>query len=198
MPKGNGKPIPTITFSTIIKSTAEQDLRTALETRFKEHTHRHPNISWEEVEKKLDNKDLLITLYTMESTGGEPDVIDVDARSGRYLWVDCSPQSPLRRSICYDQAGQDQREKKGIFPAGNAIELAKEMGIEVMDETTYRMLQEIEEVDTKTGSWIQTPQEIRELGGALFMERRYNTVFVGHNGAQSFYSDRGFRGMIWA
>jgi len=133
----------------------------------------------------------------MESTGGEPDVVGFDDGSGEFIFYDCSEQSPEgRRSICYDREGEKEREKKGVFPGGNALDIAAAMGVEILDENQYRALQELGEFDTKTESWIKTPAEIRELGGAVFADRRYGRVFVFHNSAPSFYSSRGFRGVL--
>ncbi|HEX5652264.1 MAG TPA: DUF4256 domain-containing protein, partial [Chitinophagaceae bacterium] len=139
----------------------------------------------------------LWSLDEMESTGGEPDVVDHDTKTDEYIFYDCSAESPKdRRSICYDREGQEEREKKGVRPAGNAVDLAAAMGIELLNEDQYRELQNLGEFDTKTESWIQTPTEIRKLGGALFCDRRYGHVFVFHNSAPSFYAARGFRGSL--
>jgi len=133
----------------------------------------------------------------MERTGGEPDVVGYDQKSGEYIFYDCSEQSPTgRRSICYDGEGEQHRVEKGVHPAGNAVDLAAAMGINLLNEDQYRELQELEEFDTKTESWLLTPADIRELGGAVFGDRRYNTVFVFHNSAPSFYAARGFRGSL--
>jgi hypothetical protein len=133
----------------------------------------------------------------MESTGGEPDVVGYDKETGEYIFSDCSAESPKgRRSICYDGEGQEERERKGVHPAGNAIDLAAAMGIELLNEDQYRALQKLGEFDTKTSSWIQTPTDIRRLGGAIFADRRFDHVFVYHNSAPSFYAARGFRGSL--
>jgi hypothetical protein len=133
----------------------------------------------------------------MERTGGEPDVVGYDEKTGEYTFYDCSAESPDgRRSICYDGAGQDQREKQGVFPAGNAVDLAAAMGVELLTEEEYRALQKLGEFDTRTESWVKTPADIRKLGGALFCDRRYGHVFVFHNSAPSFYAARGFRGSL--
>lgn len=190
MPKGNGKPIPQVLFNT---DFPKKELIETLKTRFEENTSRHKGIAWSEVEEKLTPSSLK-ALSAMESTGGEPDVVGKD--SGKFVFMDCSPESPDRRSICYDQAGEDARIKKGIKPGGNAVELAKEMGIELLTEDEYRNLQKLGEFDTKTSSWLSTPKDVRDLGGAIFGDRRYNTTFIFHNGAESFYSDRGFRGKL--
>jgi hypothetical protein len=133
----------------------------------------------------------------MESTGGEPDVVGYDKRTGEYIYCDCSAQSPKgRRNVCYDGEAQEEREQKGVHPAGNAIGIAAVMGIELLNEDQYRELQKLGEFDTTTSSWILTPADIRKLGGAIFADRRYKTVFVYHNSAPSFYSARGFRGSL--
>ena len=133
----------------------------------------------------------------METTGGEPDVVGFDKKTGEYIFYDCSEQSPSgRRSICYDGEGEQARIKKGVHPGGNAVDLAAAMGVELLNEEQYRDLQELGEFDTKTESWLKTPSEIRDLGGAIYGNRRYNTVFVGHNSAPSFYAGRGFRGSL--
>lgn len=132
----------------------------------------------------------------MESTGGEPDVIAYDKKADEYTFCDCSEQSPDRRSICYDGAGEKARQKKGVHPGGNAVDLAEKMGVELLNKEQYRTLQELGEFDTTTSSWLKTPQKIRDLGGAIFGDRRYDTVFVYHNGAESFYAARGFRGIL--
>jgi hypothetical protein len=150
------------------------------------------------IQEKLEaHPEKLASLNAMESTGGEPDVVGYDEKSAEYIFYDCSAESPDgRRSICYDGKGQAEREKKGIHPAGNAVDLAAAMGIELLNEEQYRALQELGEFDTRSSSWIQTPADIRKLGGAIFADRRYDHIFVYHNGAQSFYSVRGFRGSL--
>ena len=133
----------------------------------------------------------------MENTGGEPDIVAYDEEADEYVFYDCSPESPDgRRSICYDRAGEDKRNKKGVYPAGNALDLAEAIGVEILDEKQYRALQELGDFDTKTSSWIKTPSAIRDLSGAIFADRRFDHVFVYHNGAQSFYGARGFRGAL--
>jgi hypothetical protein len=139
----------------------------------------------------------LSSLHAMESTGGEPDVVGYDKTTDEYIFYDCAAESPQgRRSICYDREGQKEREKKGVYPAGNAVELAAAMDIELLKEDQYRELQKLGEFDTKTESWLQTPADIRRLGGAIFADRRYGQVFVFHNSAPSFYAARGFRGSL--
>ena len=167
-----------------------------LAQRFAGNPRRHPGLDWEEVEVRLRGKpEALRTLGEMERTGGEPDVIGRDDKSGEFLFCDCSPETPAgRRSLCYDRQALDARKEHK--PAGSALEAAEAMGIELLTEAGYRALQEFGEFDTKTSSWIRTPAEVRALGGALFCDRRYGRVFVYHNGADSYYSVRGFRGML--
>lgn len=167
-----------------------------LKARFVKHMNRHEGVEWSDVQAKLEaNPDKLWSLYVMERTEGEPDVVDVDAETGEYVFVDCSAESPKgRRSICYDREALESRKKHK--PENSAIDKANEMGIELLTEEQYRKLQTIGAFDLKTSSWIQTPPNIRKLGGALFCDRRYDTVFVYHNGADSYYSARGFRGML--
>ena len=169
-----------------------------MQDRFEQYMNRHEGLEWTEIQEKLDaHPEKLSSLFAMESTGGEPDVVGYDDQTKEYIFVDCSAESPAgRRSICYDGEGQAEREKKGIYPAGNAVDLAAAMGITLLDEARYRELQKIGKFDTRTSSWIQTPSEIRKLGGALFCDHRYDHIFVYHNGAQSFYSGRGFRGEL--
>lgn len=178
-------------------SAAERDeLLETLEARFRKNTKRHPGISWEEVRSRLDGAPgKLRTLHRMERTGGEPDVIARDERTGEFLFVDCSKQSPAgRRSLCFDREAWEARKEHK--PSGSAMEVAAEMGVELLTEEQYRALQELGAFDTTTSSWVQTPPRIRKLGGALFCDRRYDTVFLYHNGAQSYYGARGFRGML--
>ena len=168
---------------------------TILKTRFEENTARHPGIIWEYVEDRLrGNASALAALTRMEETGGEPDVISV-TDAGEAVFCDCSREAPAgRRSLCYD--GDALRKRKKNPPVGSAVEQAREMGVRLMDETLYRMLQSSGEYDLKTSCWIATPDEIRRQGGALFCERRYGAVFTFHNGADSYYSVRGWRGFI--
>ena len=157
---------------------------------------RHKGIAWADVQAKLeDNAAALRTLHAMESSGGEPDVIAYDKKSGEYTFCDCSAESPAgRRSLCFDpEALAARKENK---PQGSAVGMANEMGIELLSEDEYRALQALGEFDLKTSSWVQTPSDIRKLGGALFCDRRYGKVFVYHNGAQSYYAARGFRGVV--
>ncbi len=153
-------------------------------------------MKWAEVQKRLESKPAkLAALQQMEDTGGEPDVVEFDKKTGEYIFCDCSLQSPAgRRSLCYDRAALNARKEHK--PANSAMDLAAEMGIEMLDEAQYRALQELGEYDTKTSSWLQTPERIRKLGGAVFGDRRYDTVFLYHNGADSYYGARGFRGRL--
>lgn len=165
----------------------------ALKARFEKNMQRHPGLEWAEIEARLGSK--LASLQQMEDTGGEPDVIGRDADTGEYLYCDCSAESPKgRRSLCYDQAALDSRKEHK--PAGSAVAMAHEMGVELLTEDQYRRLQQLGKFDLKTSSWVKTPPEIRKLGGALFCDRRYDTVFLYHNGAESYYAARGFRGLL--
>lgn len=174
----------------------QQEMITILKARFLENMHRHNDLEWEKIEEKLIcHKEKLWSLYEMEKTGGEPDVVGYDKNSDEYIFYDCSPESPIgRRSICYDHEALEKRKKNK--PENSAMNMAKEMGIELLTEDEYRQLQSLGEFDLKTSSWIKTPDSIRQLGGALFCDRRYNHVFVYHNGADSYYSSRGFRGVL--
>ena len=167
-----------------------------LQVRFEKNMNRHTDLEWTKVLSKLDaNSQKLWSLNEMEKTEGEPDVIGYDTITDEYIFVDCSPESPKgRRSICYDREGLESR--KEFKPENNAIDMAATMGIEIVTEIQYRELQKLGNFDTKTSSWIQTPSEIRNLGGALFADFRYGNVFVYHNTAQSYYSVRGFRGVL--
>jgi hypothetical protein len=197
MPKGP-QANPRIEVIKRISDAQTDELLKTLQARFVQNMHRHRGLEWTTVRAKLAaNRDKLSTLDAMESTGGEPDVIGYDEKTAQYIYCDCAPESPAgRRNTCYDRAGQEEREHKGVFPAGNAVDLAAAMGIELLTEEQYRRLQELESFDTKTSSWVKTPAEVRKLGGALFCDRRFGTVFVYHNTAPSFYSARGFRGML--
>jgi len=167
-----------------------------LKDRFEENSHRHQEISWSHVETKLIKfPEKIWSLQEMENTGGEPDVIAYDQIKDEYLFVDCCSETPKgRRSLCYDREALESR--KDYPPKNNTIDIAKEMGIELLTEEQYHFLQQIEEFDLKTSSWLATPDQIRQLGGALFADRRYGRVFVYHNGAQSYYAARGFRGCL--
>lgn len=179
-------------------TTTEQraKLLETLQTRFNQNMQRHPNVQWDAVQAKLDaNPQKLWSLQAMEATGGEPDVIGYDAETNEYLFVDCAAQSPTgRRNLCYDRAALEAR--KANKPTDSAQDVMNAMGITMLTEQQYRVLQRLGEFDTTTSSWVQTPAEIRSLGGALFCDRRYNTVFVYHNGAESYYAARGVRGLL--
>lgn len=178
--------------------TAKQgdELLRVLKTRFEQNMHRHKGLKWAEVQDRLEaHPDKLTSLYQMENTGGEPDVVGHDAKTGEYLFYDCSPESPKgRRSLCYDREALESR--KQFKPADSAMDMAAAMGIELLTEEQYRALQKLGRFDTKTSSWLQTPEAIRKLGGAIFGDRRYDHVFVYHNGAESYYAARGFRGWL--
>ena len=196
--KGNGQPIPKVEVNLDVTPQQRKDLLMTLQARFEQNTLRHQGIAWLKVQAKLEaHPEKIASLHAMESTGGEPDVVGFEADSGEFIFYDCSEQSPEgRRSICYDREGEKEREKKGVFPGGNALDIAAAMGVEILDENQYRALQDLGEFDTKTESWIKTPADIRKLGGAVFADRRYGRVFVFHNSAPSFYSSRGFRGIL--
>lgn len=175
-----------------------EELFRILKSRFEKNRHRHPELSWAEVLERLNSEssvEKLRSLFEMERTGGEPDVVGHNIETGEYIFCDCAAESPKgRRSFCYDREGQESRKEHK--PKNNAVDMATAMGIEILNEEQYRELQQLESFDTKTSSWIKTPSRIRSLGGALFCDRRYDTVFVYHNGAQSYYAARGFRGII--
>jgi hypothetical protein len=174
----------------------EQKLLDALKARFEKHMKRHPDLEWADIEAKLkQSPEKLWSLHQMEQTGGEPDVIGQDPQSGEYIFCDCSAESPKgRRSLCYDpQALASRKEHK---PKHSAVGMADEMGIELLTEEQYRTLQQRGKFDIKTSSWLKTPEEIREQGGAIFGDWRYGHVFVYHNGAESYYAARGFRGLL--
>lgn len=160
--------------------------------------NRHPGLVWAKVQARLEaSAEKLRSLHEMETTGGEPDVTGHDEETGEYIFCDCSPETPKgRRNICYDPEGQKAREKQGLHPAGSAVGMAAAMGIELLTEEQYRELQTVGEFDTKTSSWVKTPADIRKLGGALFVDRRFDKVFVYHNTAPCFYQGRGFRGSL--
>jgi hypothetical protein len=173
-----------------------KELVATLKTRFEKNKSRHKGIEWSSVEKKLNaNAEKLWILDEMVTTGGEPDVVFFDSKTGEYVFYDCSPESPKgRRSYCYDREALDARKEHK--PANNVIDVAASMGITLLGEDEYRQLQQLGEFDLKTSSWIKTPESIRKRGGALFCDRRYNQVFVYHNGAESYYAARGFRGSL--
>jgi hypothetical protein len=174
-----------------------QELLRVLKARFEKNMNRHIGLEWAKVQAKLEaNPDKLWSLNEMERTGGEPDVVGYDKKTGEYIFCDCSPESPKgRRNVCYDHEGQKAREKQGLHP-GNVMDMASAMGIEPLTEEEYRELQKLGEFDTKTQSWLKTPADIRKLGGAIFADRRFGRVFVYHNTAPCFYSGRAFRGSL--
>ena len=179
-----------------MKAKEREELLGALKTRFEKHMDRHKGLEWSKVQAKLEtNHEKLWSLNEMEKTGGEPDVVGHDKKTGEYVFYDCSAESPKgRRSVCYDRAALDARKENK--PKTSALDLATEMKIELLSEEQYRELQKLGEFDLKTSSWVQTPAEIRKRGGALFCDRRYDHVFVYHNGADSYYAARAFRGSL--
>lgn len=196
--KGSGQPISKVEINLELSPEQGEALLKTLQVRFGKNMHRHEGLEWPKIQAKLEAQpEKLASLQAMESSGGEPDVVGYDDKTDEYIFYDCAAESPRgRRSICYDRKGQEEREKKGVYPAGNAVDLAAAMGIELLNEDQYRELQKLEAFDTKTESWIQTPAAIRKLGGAIFADRRYGRVFVFHNSAPSFYAARGFRGLL--
>ena len=173
-----------------------EDLPTALKARFEKNMNRHKGLEWGQVQTRLEaNAEKLWSLHEMERTGGEPDVIGHDKKTGEYIFYDCAAESPKdRRSLCYD--GEALESRKENKPKDNAVDMATAMGIELLTEEQYRGLQKLGNYDTKTSSWVNTPSAIRKLGGAVFCDRRYDTVFLYHNGAESYYAARGFRGWL--
>jgi hypothetical protein len=173
-----------------------EEILGALKARFEKNMSRHKGVDWAKVQAKLEaNPAKLGSLHEMERTGGEPDVVGQDKKMGEYIFYDCSEESPKgRRSICYD--GQALESRKEHKPKNNALDMAAAMGVELLTEEQYRELQKLGNFDTKTSSWVKTPSDVRKLGGALFCDRRFNTVFVYHNGAESYYAGRGFRGLL--
>src|SRR5450631_953061 len=180
---------------TLPKKQRDELLR-ALKARFEKNMNRHKGVEWAQVQAKLEaNAEKLWSLSEMERTGGEPDVVGLDKKTGEYIFYDCSAESPKgRRSLCYDREALDSRKENK--PKGNAVEIADAIGIELLTEEQYRELQKLGEFDTKTSSWVKTPSAIRKLGGSLFCDRRFNTVFTYHNGAESYYAARAFRGWL--
>ncbi len=177
-----------------LSSTQREELLETLRTRFEEHPKRHAGLSWTAVQARLEKArpEKLWALHEMERTGGEPDVTGQDRKTGEFLFIDCAPQSPAgRQSLCYDREALDGRKK--FPPKGCITEMAAAMGASLLSEEQYLDLQQLGEFDTKTSSWLLTPASIRDLGGAIYGDRRYNRVFIGHNGADSYYSGRGFR-----
>jgi len=179
-----------------LSTKQREELLGALKARFEKHMKRHSGLEWAEVQLRLEaNTDKLWTLNEMERTGGEPDVVGHDNKTGEYIFYDCSAESPKgRRSVCYDREALESR--KEFKPKDTALDMAAAMGIEILTEEQYRELQKLGNFDTKTSSWLKTPSEIRKLGGAIFADRRYDHVFVYHNGAPSYYGVRGFRGSL--
>ena len=196
--KGGGPPKQKIEVDLKISPKQGEDFIKVLQARFEKHMDRHKGLDWAKIQVKLEAQpEKLASLHAMEETGGEPDVVAHDRKADEYVFYDCAAESPQgRRSICYDREGQQEREKKGVYPAGNAVDLAEAMGIALLTEEEYRALQELGEFDTKTESWVRTPEEIRALGGAIFCDRRYGRVFTFHNSAPSCYAARGFRGAL--
>ena len=184
------------TNATKLSSAQHQELLSILKARFEKNMTRHKGIDWAAIQTKLEgNTEKLKALGKMEITGGEPDVVGYDKKTGEYIFYDCSAESPKgRRSICYDHEALELRKEHK--PGNSAINMAKEMGIEILLEEQYRELQQLGKFDLKTSSWISTPVNIRKLAGALFCDRRYDTVFLYHNGAESYYAARGFRGLL--
>ncbi len=179
-----------------LSADQQETLISVLKNRFESYPNRHENIKWNNVQEKLEScPDKLWSLNEMERTEGEPDVVGYDNKTNEYLFIDCSAESPKgRRSICYDRKALDSRKEHK--PVNSAIDLATEIGIEILSEEQYRYLQTLGNFDLKTSSWVKTPDEIRKLGGAIFCDKRYNTVFLYHNGAESYYEARGFRGIL--
>lgn len=180
----------------VLSAEDRTGLIATLAARFEKYISRHSEIEWEMIQAKLEaNPAKLQSLYEMEQTGGEPDVVAYDDRTDEYIFYDCSVESPAgRRSVCYDRESQNARKK--YTPDNNAIDMAQAIGIEILTEDQYRYLQTLGDFDTKTSSWLKTPADIRERGGAIFGDRRYNHVFIYHNGAESYYAARGFRGVL--
>lgn len=179
-----------------LSAKQKDELLIILKNRFDKNNTRHKDIEWQKVLTKLEkNEDKLWSLNEMEKTGGEPDVVGFDKKTGDYIFYDCSPESPVgRRSLCYDyEAWQSRKEHK---PKNNVIDMANAMGVELLSEQQYRELQKLGAFDTKTSSWVKTPEGIRELGGAVFCDYRYGTIFLYHNGAESYYAARGFRALL--
>lgn len=182
--------------ATVLSGKQAEQLLNTLKARFQKHMSRHTGLEWAKVQERLEaNANKLWSLHEMERTGGEPDVIAHDNKTGEYIFYDCSEQSPAgRRSLCYDR--EALKARKEHKPKNSALDMAAALGIELLTEEQYRELQRLAPFDTKTSSWVKTPPRIRELGGALFCDRRYDTVFLYHNGADSYYAARGFRGSL--
>jgi hypothetical protein len=173
-----------------------EEIFKVLKARFEKNMNRHQSLEWSKVQARLEaNAEKLWSLHEMERTGGEPDVVGQDKKTGEYIFYDCSAETPKdRRSLCYDREALESRKKDK--PKGSAVAMAAAMGLELLTEEQYRDLQKFGEFDTKTSSWVKTPSNVRKLGGALFCDRRFDTVFVYHNGAESYYAGRGFRGWL--
>src|SRR6201997_4247891 len=180
----------------VLSPEQRKELLGTVKARFEKNMNRHQGLEWAEVQAKLEaNAEKVWSLNEMENTGGEPDVVGQDKKTGEYIFYDCSAESPKgRRSLCYDREALESRKENK--PEDNAIDMAVTIGIELLTEEQYRELQKLGSFDTKTSSWVKTPSNIRKLGGALFCDRRYDTVFVYHNGAESYYAARGFRGFL--
>jgi hypothetical protein len=179
-----------------LSSEQSEELLKVLKARFEKNRSRHQNLEWANIQSKLEaNTEKLWSLNEMERTGGEPDVVDHDKKTDEYIFYDCSAESPKgRRSLCYDREAHEAR--KEFKPENNAIDMAAAIGVELLTEKQYRELQKLGKFDLKTSSWVKTPADIRKLGGAVFCDRRYDTVFLYHNGAESYYAARGFRGSL--
>ncbi len=179
-----------------LSAELQKELIEKLNMRFEDNMVRHKGLKWSDIEPRLKEvTEKLWTLYEMESTGGEPDIVGYDEKEDKYIFFDCATESPKgRRSLCYDKEALESRKKNK--PEDSALDMADRMGIELLTEKQYRELQELGDFDTKTSSWVKTPDRIRKLGGALYCDRRYDTVFVYHNGAESYYASRGFRGCL--
>jgi len=194
--KGNGQPVPKIEINLELSPEQGEELLKTLQVRFENNMHLHKSLEWAAVQARLEaHPQRLASLNAMERTGGEPDVVGYDIETGEDVFYDCSAESPKgRRSLCFDREALESRKENK--PANSAMDLAAAMGIEILTEEQYRELQKLGEFDTKTSSWVKTPAAIRKLGGALFCDRRYDHVFVYHNGAESYYAARGFRGSL--
>lgn len=179
-----------------LSSTQRKELLNTLKSRFEKNMNRHKGLIWAKIQLKLeDHSEKLWSLNEMEETGGEPDVVGIDTKTGEYIFYDCSPESPKgRRSVCYDEEARESRKEHK--PKNSATGMATAMGIELLTEEQYRELQQLGNFDMKTSSWVKTPSEVRELGGALFCDYRFSKVFVYHNGAESYYAARGFRALL--
>jgi len=179
-----------------LPANQQEELLNILKNRFEKNKNRHKDLNWDEIQKKLEsNPEKLNILNRMEETGGEPDVIGYDKKTGEFIFYDCSPESPKgRRSLCYDRAALEARKQHK--PENSAMDVAREIGIEILTEEEYRNLQELQDFDLKTSSWVKTPDDIRKHGGAIFCDKRYGKTFMYHNGADSYYAARGFRGKL--